>query len=375
VEAFASEALLDRAALRASLRVWLFPEVHRRDGRLYRQPLHGKLLAVAVAEGKKKRTHLLVGSPNASAAALLRTGANVECALHLVLDGHYHLGLLCEELVWVPREQVTLRGRSYTVLAPSPARWVDDAVFDARERCVRVTWRPSAPRLMLCYPTTDRRILLDSVPGTESVFDEFDLDPVCCELEVTDPVARATARVPLRIEHALDLPVAGITGELDLQELLLLHAGRYTPVGIAARRAATAAAGGDASSVTASIFGTALSPREVFRALLSIGAELARAPSIGAFQAQLRGPWGVCRLAERIVEAPERGELMRAEAWIYAQELARVLERVTFDGDPTGGDKATLRDEVVQWIRENVSEPAPGTPGISDLSSFYQGAV
>ena len=51
------------------------------------------------------------------------------------------------------------------------------------------------------------------------------------------------------------------------------------------------------------------------------------------------------------MEAPERGELMRAEAWIYAQELARVLKCVTFDGDPTGSDKATLRDEVVQWIQ------------------------
>lgn len=374
LEAFAPEDLLNRAAHRASLRVWLFPEIHRREGRIYRQPLHGKLLAVAVTEGKKKRTHVIVGSPNASAAALLRTGANVECALHLVLDGHYHLGLLCDGLVWVPRQQVTLHGRSYTALAPSPARWVDDAVFDARERRVRVTWRPGAPRLMLSYPTADRRILLDSVPATASVFDEFDLDPVCCELEVTDPEARVTARVPLRIEHVLDLPVAGITGELDLQELLLLHAGRYTPAGIAARRAAAAAAR-DASSDTASVFGTALSPREVFRALLSIGAELVRAPSLGAFQAQLRGPWGVCRLAERIVEAPERGELMRAEAWIYAQELARVLKRVTFDGDPTGSDKATLRDEVVQWIRESVSVPAPGTPGITDLSNFYEGGL
>jgi hypothetical protein len=197
---------------------------------------------------------------------------------------------------------------------------------------------------------------------------------VCCELEVTDPEARVTARVPLRIKHVLDLPVAGITGELDLQELLLVHAGRYTPAGIAARRAAAAAAR-DASSDTASVFGTALSPREVFRALLSIGAELVRAPSLGAFQAQLRGPCGVCRLAERIVEAPERGELMRAEAWIYAQELARVLKRVTFDGDPTGSDKATLRDEVVQWIRESVSVPAPGTPGITDLSNFYEGGL
>ena len=75
------------------------------------------------------------------------------------------------------------------------------------------------------------------------------------------------------------------------------------------------------------------------------------------------------------MEAPKRGELMRAEAWIYAQELARVLKRVTFDGDPMGSDKATLRDEVVQWIRATVSVPAPGTSGITALSNFYEGTL
>ena len=34
LDAFAPEGLIDRAALRASLRLWLFPEVHRRDGRV-----------------------------------------------------------------------------------------------------------------------------------------------------------------------------------------------------------------------------------------------------------------------------------------------------------------------------------------------------
>ena len=124
IEAFGQENLLNRAADRAPLHLWVFPEIHRREGRVYRQPLHGKLITVAVTEGRKKQTHLLAGSPNASAAALLRADANVECALHLVLDGHHHLGLLCDGLVWVPRQQVTLRGRSYTAVTPSPACWV-----------------------------------------------------------------------------------------------------------------------------------------------------------------------------------------------------------------------------------------------------------
>lgn len=252
-----------------------------------------------MTEGKKKQTHLLLGTPNASAAALLHTDGNVECALHLVLDGHHHLGMLCDTLVMVQWKQVTFRPLSCATLAPSPARWITDAVYDARERCARVTWLPGAPQLVLAYPTTIKRVLFDGVPSDTSIFEDFDIQSTCCELEVIDPVARLSARVPLRIEHALDLPVDGITSELDLQELLLLHSGRYTPAGIAARRAA-GSGGGDGSSGTAAVFGAMLTPREVFRALLSIGVELASAPSLGAFQAQLLGPWGVRRLAERI---------------------------------------------------------------------------
>jgi hypothetical protein len=317
---------------------------------------------------------VLVGSPNASASALLRTNGNVEAALHMVLEGHHHLGNLCDGLVWVPRNQVVLRGRTYTAPAPSPGRWVLDAVYDARGRLISVTWLHGAPRLVLAYPASPRRVLLDGAPGETSVFGDFDLDPTCCELEVTDPSTGATARVPLRVVHVLDLPVAGLSGDLDLQELLLLHSGRYTPAGIAARRAASAA-GTDTTSGAASVFGATLTPREIFRALMSIGEELARAPSLGAFQAQLNGPSGVRRLAERIVEAPERGELMRSEAWIYAQELVRVLGKVSFQGDPTGPEKTTLRDEVVTWIRENLAPLATGTPGVEHLQDFYGGAA
>ncbi len=374
VATFGPETLLDRAGARAPLKLWVFPEIHRAEGRVYRQPLHGKLIAVAITHAGKKQTHILVGSPNASAAALLRVGANVECALHLVMQGHHHLGQLCPGLVYVPREQVTLQERSFAAVSPSPARWVEDAVFDARARALSVSWRPGAPRLKLAYPLWHHRPLFDGVPDNVATFSPFDLDPACCELEITDPETGISARVPLLIEHIFDLPMAGLTGDLKLEELLQLHAGRTTPTGIAARRAG-AVGGEGASSDGTAVFDASLSPREIFRVLLSIRDELESAASLGAFRAQLEGTWGVCRLAARIVQAPERSELMRAEAWIYAQELARVLRGVDFGGDPTACDKARLRDDAVRWIQQNVAPLHPQTPGVAELNRFYNGAA
>jgi hypothetical protein len=225
---------------------------------------------------------------------------------------------------------------------------------------------------MLIYPSSKRRTLFDGVPESTSQFDDFDLDPACCELEVAESPG-VSARVPLRVENAVDLPLSGLAGDLDLQELLLIHAGRYTPAGIAARRSASMS-GGDDGAGGESVFGAALGPREIFRALLSVGSELERAPSLGTFQALLQGPWGVRRLAQRIVEAPNAGELMETEAWIYARELARGLSRLRFEGDPTHVDKAGLRDEVAHWINENVRKPSSAMPGLTDLIDFYEGA-
>ena len=372
VEAVAPADLIERAAARTALRVWLYPEIHRREGRTYRQPLHAKLIAAVVREGQKKRTHILIGSPNASAAALLRADGNIECALHLVLEGNHDLGSMCGDLVCVPRELVTMRGRSFAALPPSPSRWIQDAFYDARRRMVQVVWLENCPDLLLVYPSSERRIMLDGIPAGTSQFDDFDLDPACCELEISDTPGVA-ARVPLRIESAVDLPVSGVAGDLDLQELLLIHAGRYTPAGIKNRRSAFPS-GGDDGAGEDPIFGAALGPREIFRALLSIGSELERAPSLGAFQALLQGPWGVRRLAQRIVEAPHARKLMETEAWIYGAELARILSRLRFDGDPTHVDKAALRNEVVHWISENLKKPSSAIPGLPDLIDFYEGA-
>lgn len=372
VEAFAPAGLVARASGRASLRLWLHPEIHRRDGRTWRQPLHGKLIAIATREGKVKRTWLLVGSPNASAAALLRRDANVECALVWVVDGHHTLGTLCERLVYVPTAQVRLLERTFTPPAASPGRWVEDAVYDAERWMLLVRWRAGAPRLQLRYPLPVTRLLLDEAPGSESLFQEFSLDPACCELEICDPALDARARVPIRVENVAQLPVEGLTRELDLEELLQLHSGRITPEGVTARRAARGSTS-DGSAGLAAVFGDALTPREVFRALLSIGRELERAPSLSAFQAQVLGPWGVRRLAERLVEAPRRGELMHMEAWLYGHELARILRRLSFDGDPTAENRAALRDALVGWLRGALPEPAPDTPGLAQLRHFYLG--
>lgn len=369
VEAFAPEGLIARVEERANVRLWLHPQVHRRDGRVYVQPLHGKLIAIAVREGKIRKTWLLLGSPNASAMALLRGDGNVECALVLVVDGHLHLGQLCERLVPVPRDQVSLKGREFVVLPKSPGIWIVDAVHDAEAKTLVLTCRPGSPRLTIIYPAPVARPLLDGTPDETLTFDSFALDASCCEIEVRDPAASTSARVPIRVLNIVQLPVDGITGDLRLDDLLLLHSGRYSAAGIAARRSSSGT--GD-SAADGGVFGGDFSPREIFRAFLSIGSELAAASSLGEFQRLLSGSLGIRKLSERLVEAPDNGELTSIEAWIYAQELSQVLANLTFEGDPTGPVRVALRDEIVRWIQEHLREPAVSIPGMDDLRHFYR---
>jgi len=369
VEAFAPQGLVDRVRDYANVRLWLHPQVHRQEGRVYVQPLHGKLISIAVTEGKVRQTWLLLGSPNASAMALLRSGGNVECALVLVVDGHYHLGQLCDRLILVPRHQVTLKGREFAALPKSPGRWIVDAVHDAQAMTLKLTCLPGAPRLTITYPGPQSRLLLDGVPGETLSLHSFLLDAGCCELAVRDPAENTSARVPIRVLNMVQLPVGEIAGDLRLDELLRLHSGRCSAAGIAAMRSANSAG---ESAVNERVFGRDFSPREILRVLLSIGSELASASSLGEYQRLLSGSQGIRTLSERIVRAPEKGELTSIETWIYAQELSRVLSKLTFEGDPTGPARVALRDEVVLWIQEHLREPAVSISGMNDLRRFYQ---
>lgn len=372
--AFAPEGLVDRAAKRADLHLWLHPELHRREGRTYAQGLHGKLLCVTVREGRAQRTHLLVGSPNASAMALLRPDGNVECALHLVIDGAHHLGTLCETLVHTPRAQVTLRGRTFSAAAASPGRWIEDAIFDAATGELVVTWGPGAPVLELNYPLSPPRPLFDGRPEATLVLHGFELDPACCELEVVEQSQNASARVPLRIVNRVELPLNGLPADLGLDDLLMLHTGRASSGGLGTKRAGVAGAESVAGDST-SILGTALTPRQVFRALGAVAGELVKAPSLSAFEAMVRGPWGVERLAARIVEAPGKGELLSAEAWVYGHELARSMAEISFESDPTAAAKCALRDGVVARLRCDLLGLQPRVKGIHRVRKLYEESV
>jgi hypothetical protein len=372
IEARGPTRLIDRVAARVDTRLWLHPEVQRSEGRVYRQPLHGKLIAITVAERRRRTTHLLVGSPNATAAALLHPHGNVECALHLVAPGALNLGHLCPALVPVPRTQVELAGSAFVAPPPSPARWVEDAVFDAARGELRVLWARNAREVLLTYPRPDAPVqLLRGRPAAETRFEGFTLHRACCELEIRALETGGTARVPLRVENVVALPVEGLPAELNLEELVLLYAGRYSASGLAARRQAAGDAVTDGTGAE-SLFGDSLSPREIFRALLALGADLGdQSTSLSAFHVAIDGPFGVRRLADRILDAPETGRLTRSEAWIYGQELVRLLRSTPFDRDPVGPQKKAVLQALVQDVRARLVELAPSR--WSDLlQPFYE---
>jgi hypothetical protein len=84
---------------------------------------------------------------------------------------------------------------------------------------------------------------------------------------------------------------------------------------------------------------------------------------------------GVRRLVERLVEAPKQGELTASEAWIYGQELARILERVTVISDPMRANKEALRNELVSWLRKHLTKPDTDSESLAKLRKFYRAVL
>ena len=122
VEVAGPQELIERARKKARIDLFVLPELRKDQGNVVRQPLHAKLVSVAITEGREKSTMLLVGSPNASAKALLEKHGNVECAVLLKLEGHHRLPGLCPKLVPCPMEQARWSERTYPDPAPNPAK-------------------------------------------------------------------------------------------------------------------------------------------------------------------------------------------------------------------------------------------------------------
>jgi hypothetical protein len=371
VRAYGPARLVRRLAKKTRLGLWLHPAAHWSEGQRYVQPLHGKLLAVQTLEDGKKRTHLLVGSANASASALLRSGANVEAAMHLVVKGHARLSKLAPGLIPCPLDQVELLGRTTERKPRPPGRFIEDAVHDAAASTITLRFQEGAPHLTVVYPAPDATVaLLDDVPGDVLHVHGISLHPRCSEIEVGLPNGGRTSRVPLRIVQVLALPSEGQLGPLSFDELVLLHAGRYTAAGIAARRVARGDTADDVSDE--GLFAGESTPQEVFRALLALVDPLGDPDlSLSGLRADLEGTTGVRAFGDELVKATAKG-LTKTEAWLYGQELVRGLRALSLEDDPAAVPKQALLDAAIADLTDALGDLAPTDAWARPLVSFYE---
>ena len=368
IRAYAPAALLKRAGRRAGLSMWLHPEVRRENGRTFRYPLHAKLITVATSEGHRHRTHVLIGSPNATAAALLSKSGNVEAAVHLILDGRQRLPDLCPDLVPCPLDGIEHLSHDYEPTARGPWQWVEDACLDASNDELTVRWRSGAPALRLVYPSTPPRILFEGVPSGKTRHLDFELHPGCAELAVFE--RGEEGRVPIRVVHMIELPSDADSLQLGLEELIALYAGRFSIEGLRERRrGAACAADGEGEF---ELLGLPMSPRDVFRAFFGLTKQLDDPDaSLGTFRLLLEGRDGVAELAGMLVDAGVSGTLGRAEAWLYGQELARILADIGFADDAVGREKARRLTLFLDGFRERLDESRPRGPWLETLERFY----
>ena len=371
VQASAPPHLLERLAKRRRLHIWCLPEFRLENGRTFRRPLHGKLIAVATSRGKVKETHLLLGSPNATTSALLRPGANVEAALHLVLPSRLRLPDLCSDLVECPREFLDLTAPDYPALKPNPARWVKEAWFDASSKKLTVEWQKGAPSLTLIYPTsTNPHRLFEGKPGPALEIDDFDLDRSCSELLVR--MDGDEGRVPIRVIHLNALPSMGPPSPPDFEEFVSLFSGRYcaphTPGGGGPGRGE----GIDSDGTTASDWLPEVHPKDVFRAIFGRIQELADPDaSLGAFDLLLDGPTGLRAFLRAMLKAAGLDRLDAGEAWLYGQELARGLGHIDLLDTPINRAKMKRLQSFAVDVQTQLAPLKPAESWSSALAKFY----
>ena len=368
--------LIERVGDRAELSLFVHPEFRKEEGRIIRQPLHAKLLVVALTAGKQKVTHLLVGSPNASARALLDSHGNVECAVHLVLKGHHRLPALCPNLVPCPMEQVNWTDRTYPDPAPNPATWLEDVWYEPEPGRLTVHWKEGAPLLKLSYPQPDGsskglrcRMVERKLKKT---FAPFELHPGILELIVE--ADGAEGRFPIRLVQLLDLPVLGPTVDWSFEDLVGLYAGRYSVHGLYARGGDRTPKEPDIGGEGGGLWRSELPPREVFRALFTLAKEVADPDlSPGAFTMLMQGPTGLEFVSRQLVDAAAKGSLQPGEVWVYGHELISELSSNDLGNTPFSVNRRKLIEQFSSDLRRQLKQFRPPGPLHKPLALFYGG--
>ncbi len=356
-------AALEQLAQKAVVDWWLFPELRLAQGAVFRRPLHSKLVLVATRQGKRKRTHLLIGAPNFPPRHL-PAEALLEAGLYLTRDKSLCLADLNDELIPGPPEYLYLEPNNAPSLEPVPDSGLDDAVFDAQQRSLTLHWRTSrAQRRVIYVRSADQEeVIFDGTCSTRNMIADFDLDRGCAEVRVINPAAGdVSVPVPIRVINLSHLLAEEPAGELSFSALVHLRAGGFFQRPIETDIADSEISWGE------------LGPPTVFRALGALVAEVESAGAcLGAFDVALNGPVGVRRFVERLLQAEADPQLRASEAWVYGHELVRALRALHFSEDPLGRTKRAALHTFITELTHRLALFAPTGPATAVLKKFYK---
>ncbi len=323
-------------------RLWLHPSARLVEGRPHIRPLHAKLLTLAYESAGEPGTLLVMGSPNMSRRALLlavRDGGNVEVAVALLVRQRLSVADLMPGIVLAPEETVSLRERTFPAGATNYALAVEHATHDPQAGTLTVCWSDQASKLppwRLAYQT--RELAASSQPPIESLHvDPFVLQPASAEL--TLHIAERHFSIPILVSDLVYLPADATARPLNLDELLMLAAGR-----IGGERANQMARNRTQQLLTsaqddalAAYFKERFTPTDVFRAWRCLAEDLRNpALSVNSFRLSLEGATGTMAVWAAIRQAAKDGYIPPEEAWLYGAELLKTLGAMKLADDDSG---------------------------------------
>jgi hypothetical protein len=363
---FAPARILDRLAARYPVQLWLHPAATLLpSGRPVTRPLHAKLFLTTVKERTAISTYALIGSANASRAALSRTvadGGNVEAGIVLRLDGEVRLHDVLPSLVACSLDGVRCQERPAPVTDLDMSAWIDDVVHDAEARTLTILWAAAGPEgfgpWLLQY--RDDVVARGDGPGDAPlVISGFVLAADSAEL-----VLHATGRtwsIPIRVADLAYLPTRPGLVELNIRALLAALGRRLGTERIATLRDQRGPAG--LESALDAVFGDHFGPTDVFKAWWGLREDLSTATTLAAFRYRIAGLMGARAVWLQLCDVP-REMISAEELWIYGCELIRELARVDVGAGPDRLARAALLAEVVASIRDDLRsvEPTPSAP-------------
>ncbi|MCB9606708.1 MAG: hypothetical protein H6716_08965 [Polyangiaceae bacterium] len=371
----APRRILQRIAAEYPVSLWLHPTSQLSAGHAQRRPLHAKAVLVTADVGRKTYTYALLGSANASRAALDRgfeQAGNVEACVLCRFDGEITLNDLLPSLVAYELNGVELVERESMETEVDLSAWIDDVVYDAENRTLEVTWRSEGPASLGDWELRylERSLAKgDGAPTSPMLVRDFDLSATSAELTFVS--AGREWQVPIRVLDLAALPTNPLLTQLGLRELLALLGRRVGAERLATLKLQRGIEG--LSSVLDAVFGEGFGPTDVFKAWWGAAEDLKLAATIAAFRFRLSGPTGVLTVWRHLREVPEE-QLSADEVWVYGCELLRELKAVEL---PDGADtptKQALLDEAARELAAELDERSPQSsarPWLSAVREFY----